>query len=233
MTSFFGFSSSSTSTKLAQSKTLHHQDDTQLDITITPASAAFYAGETFSVTITFTCSRKPSPNHLIQPPNTPLGASSTDIRTPTSATRADLGPALPVLESSTDGKLPRRKGQIGLSIDTPAEKYNAEAGPSRLATPMTTGYMDSPAGYASPYSPGANPGRGWPRSGSPPRDGIPGGVRSPEVMRRPSGRGSVGGGRRTQSLALGKGMSPQEMVWALGSQGESTSARSSNVNRQE
>lgn len=200
MASFFGFSGTPTT------KPPIPREEPQLGISITPSSSAFYSGETFSVIVKFTCHRTSSTRY--QPPSvpqTPIAASSNDdIRTPTSAAPAQ----------ATATILPDRKGQIGLSIETPVEKYNAVAGPSRLTTPIASReYLDSPVQVTT-----GEASRGWRKPGSPTRE-IKGELRSPEVMRRYGG-GSGDGERRTRSLGLGVGMSPQEMVWALSGQCE-------------
>nr|XP_018263825.1 uncharacterized protein I303_03698 [Kwoniella dejecticola CBS 10117]OBR85983.1 hypothetical protein I303_03698 [Kwoniella dejecticola CBS 10117] len=226
MPSYFPFSSSSTS--LAPSSTTVNLDDPHLQVTITPSASAYYAGERFSVTIRFTNTRTPSSDAAY--PKTPLSVPATaEVRSASSAARQ-----LPILGAREGDQsvqeLPSRKGQIGLKLPTlslSSLEANAEAGPSRISTPLsinsTPGAPLNDPGY--PYSPGANPAYrapGWPGAGgglaSPTRE-------KPMNFRSPDGWGSKeysksregGHGRRTRSLALGNGtMSPQELVWALG-----------------
>jgi hypothetical protein len=205
MTSFFPFSSSGSSVNTI-TPTL--SDDPHLEVTVTPSSSAFYAGEPFSVRITLRNTRLP--NDDARTPVTPDTAPPTaEVGTATSASRG-----MPSLEPrSFDGlDLPKRKGQIGRSSKP---SHNEVKGlkspiPDRL---MADGHGDY---QGHPYSPGANPASraGWPKEG----DVV---IRSPETWRR--NHGEMGKGksheRRTRSWALGnKGMSPQEMVWALGGQ---------------
>lgn len=206
MSSFFPFSSSSSSVNTIIPAV---SDDPHLEVTVTPASSAFYAGETFSVTITLRNTRIPSEDARI--PVTPDTVPATaEVGTATSSFRG-----MPTVESrSIDGmELPRRKGQIGSSFKTEDVKLSKE-----FKSPIPHHLTDSGSvDYnGNPYSPGANPASraGWPRDG----DMV---IRSPETWRRNNEDmgGSKKHGRRTRSWALGnKGMSPQEMVWALGGQ---------------
>lgn len=208
MTSFFPFSSSSTSVNTI-TPTL--SDDPHLEVTVTPSSSAFYAGEPFSVRIRLRNTRLPNDDARI--PVTPDTAPPTaDVGTATSAYRG-----MPSLEPRTyDGvDLPRRKGQIGGSSSSNPTDHAVKG----LKSPIPEHLLEmGQVDYnGNPYSPGANPASraGWPREG----DMV---IRSPETWRR--NNGDLGKGksheRRTRSWALGnKGMSPQEMVWALGGQG--------------
>lgn len=212
MTSFFpSFGSTPT-----LSATAGQSDDPHLEITVVPSASAFYAGETFSATITFRNTRTPAIYGIANTRSAEAGPS-----TPTASTTnvIETGKSIP--------RLYRRK-QIGLAIqpapqEVSIDRENAEAGPSRTAMNGTS-FSPNPlyveAGY--PYSPGANPTSraGWPRS---PERGVLPNYRSPDVVKQ--GYGDIGRGgsksheRRTRSLALGKGtLSPQEMVWALGGQ---------------
>lgn len=213
MTSFFGFSSTAARLPTVQEK----QDDTQLEVTVTPAASAFYAGQTFSATIAFRVVRRTGPSH-VRPGSVALSGSNGQAQAGSSSVEA--------LHSTPQATtVPRRQRQIGLAIETPPEAYNAVAGPSRSsasrgAPPASMAvHTDSPVDYDSPYSPGANPARGgWPSHAQAT------GLGGPDAARRYGGVGrrQVGGkDRRTQSLALDKGLSPQEMVWALSGQGES------------
>lgn len=204
MSSFFPFSSSSSSVNTI---TPVLSDDPHLEVTVTPSSSAFYAGEPFSVRITLRNTRLPNDDARI--PITPdVVPSTAEVGTATSAYRG-----MPNLEPrSHDGiELPRRKGQIGGSstFSTNAKKGLKSPIPDRM---LENGQVDY---NGNPYSPGANPASraGWPKEG----DMV---IRSPETWRRNNGDVSKGKHeRRTRSWALGnKGMSPQEMVWALGGQ---------------
>ncbi|WWC90026.1 uncharacterized protein L201_004956 [Kwoniella dendrophila CBS 6074] len=226
MSSYFPFSSSSSS--LAQPGNTVSLDDPHLQVTITPSASAYYAGETFSVTITFTNTRTPPLDASY--PKTPVSVPpSGDLRTASSSER-QLPPIGLRGSEAYNGDLPSRKGQIGLNLPTiplVRENYNAEAGPSRITTPLSVNSTPGPPvtdpGY--PYSPGANPAfraPGWPGNGSGP---ISPTRENPMNFRSPDGWGNRENGhtkesghtRRTRSLALGKGtMSPQELVWALG-----------------
>ncbi len=192
MSSYFPFSSSTAPTPAPS-------DDPHLEITVTPSASAFYAGETFSVIITF-----------------------RNTRPQVSSSAVSLAPGATNHAFDSHGKpdTSRRRNQIGLNI--PSRPPNAEAGPSHTPRSLNTSTPTAPEpGF--PYSPAANPtyrARGWPTS--PERDEIPN-VRSPDAWKRKEfgGLGREGGAhtRRTRSLALGKGgLSPQEMVWALGGQ---------------
>lgn len=204
MSSFFSFSSSSTSVNTI---TPALSDDPHLEVTVSPSSSAFYAGETFAVTITFRNTRVPNDDFRIA--STPDTAPPTaDVGTATSAFRG-----MPSLDPrTTDGHevAPRRKGLVGKTL------VIADGLRSPLPAKFSKLDVTDPDGY--PYSPGANTlhRAGWPKNG----DVV---IRSPETWRR-NGDDGLGGakghGRRTRSWALGnKGMSPQEMVWALGSDG--------------
>lgn len=206
MTSFFPFSSSSSSVNTI-TPTL--SDDPHLEITVTPSSSAFYAGETFRVVITLRNTRIANDDVRNVPVTPDTAPPSAEVGTATSAFRG-----MPSLEPrSVDGSdLPRRRGQIGGSDSL------AGTASKGLKSPIPDRLMENwPVEYnGNPYSPGANPTSraGWPREG----DVV---IRSPETWRR--NNGEIGKGksheRRTRSWALGnKGMSPQEMVWALGGQ---------------
>ncbi|WRT67131.1 uncharacterized protein IL334_004097 [Kwoniella shivajii] len=235
MSSYFPFSSSST--PLAQPTHNVNLDDPHLQLTVTPSASAYYAGETFSVTITFTNTRTP-PSDASHPKTPGSGPSTADIRTATSAERH-----LPALSPREDllsiQALPERKHQIGLNSPSIPLSYgdtNAEAGSSRITTPTpdplsinsTPGpgpsTITSDLGF--PYSPGANPAYrapGWPGQGGPssPTREKPMNFRSPDGWSKNDNGSAKEGGhnRRSRSLALGKGtMSPQELVWALGGQ---------------
>jgi len=212
MTSFLPFSSSSAS--LASTSTLVN-DDPHLEVSVTPSSSAFYAGESFSVTIRFRNTR-----------HVPLGTANTTTSNVTGV--ASAARTLPALDRhGTPTHLPTRKGRIGKrSISSDIEgSANVEAGPSTVEadhgfeiTTQPRGFSSvGEAGVAYPYSPGANPAyraHGWPSR----EDGAEAMIRSPEAWRRKEygqlGK-EIGHGRRAKSLAYGKGVSPQEMVWAL------------------
>nr|XP_019042675.1 hypothetical protein I302_08379 [Kwoniella bestiolae CBS 10118]OCF21605.1 hypothetical protein I302_08379 [Kwoniella bestiolae CBS 10118] len=228
MSSYFPFSSSSSS--ISQPANTVNLDDPHLQVTITPSASAYYAGETFSVTITFTNTRTPPIDASY--PKTPVSVPPTaDVRSPSSAGR-QLPPFGPRDGISSIQDLPARKGQIGLNLPTIPIAYqdtNAEAGPSRLTTPLSINSTPGPPATdpGFPYSPGANPAYrapGWPGQGSGPLSPTrekPMNFRSPDGWgNKENGAGKQGGhSRRTRSLALGKGtMSPQELVWALGGQ---------------
>ncbi|WWC69452.1 uncharacterized protein I206_103391 [Kwoniella pini CBS 10737] len=228
MSSYFPFSSSSKS--LPQPTNSVNLDDPHLQVTITPSASAYYAGETFSVTITFTNTRTPPIDATY--PKTPISVPPTaDIKSASSSARqlpslGQCGNDLPIQD------FPTRKGQIGVNLPTLPLSHNgtnAEAGPSRITTPLSVNSTPGPPatelGY--PYSPGANPAYrapGWSGNGggptSPTRE-KPMNFRSPDGWtNNHNGKGRESGhGRRTRSLALGQGtMSPQELVWALGGQ---------------
>ncbi|OCF35443.1 hypothetical protein I316_02995 [Kwoniella heveanensis BCC8398] len=238
MSSYFPFSSSTSSAAAASTSTAH-LDDPHLQVTVTPSASAYYAGETFSVTITFTNTRTPPIDASI--PKTPGSVPPTaDVRSAISATRQL--PALDHRDAASSLDLPKRKNQIGRNLpfiplyegDT---NGNADAGPSRLTTPLsinsTPGQRTTDPGHL--YSPGANTSfraSGWPTSAatgpsSPTREG-PMNFRSPDGWGRTENGGAdiqqgngreTGHTRRARSLALGKGtMSPQELVWALSGQ---------------
>jgi len=196
MSSYFPFSTSTPSTSLGS-------DDPHLEVTVHPSASAFYAGETFSVTITFRNTR---------PPPADTAGSSTSSIVPSASDHRD--------ETGGPSDVPHRRKQIGLNINS--RPLNAEAGPSRTLNTLdlTSTPIASEPGY--PYSSGANPTYRAPGlAGSPERDELSN-IRSPDSWKRKENGGSrrdEGHARRTRSLALGKGgMSPQEMVWALGGQ---------------
>lgn len=204
MSSFFPFSSSSSSINTIAPLS----DDPHLEVTVTPSSSAFYAGETFSVTITLRNTRIPNTTPLEQEYDDPItpNTSNTEVGTATSSFRGMPPPPDPRMIPSND--LPRRKNRIG---KTQAQPTTPE--PIKSPLPNHMQYPDYP------YSPGANPTSraGWPKDGEMV-------IRSPETWRRSQDLG-VGKGhtRKTRSWALGnKGnMTPQEMVWSLGGgQGE-------------
>jgi hypothetical protein len=192
-------------------------DDPHLQVTVTPAASAFYAGESFSVTITFKNTRHPP-----TVPTTPSTAPTT------AQVVSAVRPTPPIVDRHVNPpRLPVRAHRMGQTSSVepfePINGDNAEAGPSRTPDMLSLASPDSqelPRDY--PYSPGANPAfraPGWPSKD----DGAT--IRSPEAWRRREygdiGKG-LGHGRRTRSLAIGKAVSPQEMVWALeGHSGES------------
>ncbi|KIR59967.1 hypothetical protein I314_04402 [Cryptococcus bacillisporus CA1873] len=224
MPSYFPFAPQPQSAASVHSPLL---DDPHLELTITPSASAFYAGETFSVTITYRNTRTPHTDVL----KVPLSTDST----------SSLASAAPQIQhfSSTDSRrslsiprLPRRLNQIGPDLpETPLMRTkrheSAESDRSRTPSSVVSTPQFASEDPSHPYSPGANPAdraHGWLRSPSPQREG-------PMNYRSPDGWGSKESGntekssshaRRTRSLALGKGtMSPQELVWALGG-GKST-----------
>ena len=231
MTSFFPFSRS---LSFPSSTSQLVSDDPHLQVTVTPSASAFYAGETFSVSIKFTNTRTPSVSQVQVPP--------TPGTVPRSAEAISAVRTLPSPQTRGGSPVttPQPRGKIGLiprpqshSRSPPASHEtisndnhdNADAGPSRyptslsLNTPTFPSEGFGPPGY--PYSPGANPAYrapGWPGTS----DDVAM-IRSPDAWRRKE-YGGVGGrelghGRRARSLAIGKqGLSPQEMVWALGGQ---------------
>ncbi|WVF72142.1 hypothetical protein IAT40_006954 [Kwoniella sp. CBS 6097] len=240
MSSYFPFSTSSSSSLPPTSTSTAHLDDPHLQVTVTPSASAYYAGETFSVTITFTNTRTPPSDASI--PKTPGSVPPTaEVR---SATRQlPLSDARDIASASALD-LPKRRNHIGRNLPRiplyhDEKDANADAGPSRLTTPLsinsTPGQIANDPGYL--YSPGANTsfrasGSGWPSSAngpsSPTREG-PMNFRSPDGWGRKEDGGAgnsqqangkeSGHTRRARSLALGKGtMSPQELVWALGGQ---------------
>jgi len=210
MTSYLPFSTSSTSQSPATSTLV--SDDPHLEISVTPSSSAFYAGESFSVTISFRNTRRAS-----TVPAAPASSATTDVPSAARTLPSFDQRGVPLF-------LPQRRGRVGKqkSEDTQSEDTylsNAEAGPSKAPAPLilaTTPDLPAAAGY--PYSPGANPAyraHGWPTRD----DGAETTIRSPEAWRKQEygvlGK-EFGHGRRAKSLALGKGaVSPQEMVWAL------------------
>ncbi|WVR05250.1 hypothetical protein IAU60_002262 [Kwoniella sp. DSM 27419] len=226
MTSYLPFSGSSSSAPPPPT-TL---DDPHLQVTVTPTSSAYYAGETFSVTITFTNTRLPLAEAK-QVRSTPPSASvAGDIQTAQSDSRSIQVSGRGLKENAD---LPQRKGKIGRNLPAiPLMRGQVtESSSSHMTTPGI-GEMAGPTA-ADLYSPGANmsyraTGAGW--------NGQPGhaGPSSPQreammSFRSPDGWGSgenggsngkeLGHTRRARSLALGKGtMSPQELVWALGGQ---------------
>ena len=182
------------------------KDDPHLEVTVTPSASAFYAGETFSVTITFRNTRAPSSG--ITRPSIPR---PLETKVP-----SDLRDS----EKNEDQDIPRRRNQIGLDIKT--RPANAKAGPSRTSSIAKTALTPTDSGAGFLYSPGANSAYrapGWPSPHE--RDGISS-IRSPDAWKRKEyGPLSAEGrhARRSRSLAIDKGgMSPQEMVWALGGQ---------------
>ncbi|KIR25439.1 hypothetical protein I307_06022 [Cryptococcus deuterogattii 99/473] len=224
MPSYFPFAPQPQSAASVHSPLL---DDPHLELTITPSASAFYAGEAFSVTITFRNTRTPHTDVLKVPPSTDSTSS--------------LAAAVPQNQhfSSTDSRrslsiprLPRRLNQIGPDLpETPLVRTkrheSAESNPSRTSSSVVSTPRFASEDPGHPYSPGANPAdraRGWLRSPSPQREG-PMNYRSPDgwgSKESASTEKSSSHARRTRSLALGKGtMSPQELVWALGG-GKST-----------
>jgi hypothetical protein len=220
MSSFFPFSTSSSSVNTIAPQS----NDPHLEVTVTPSSSAFYAGETFSVSITFSNTRLPNDTSpaVYHEPQTPETALPSEVGTATSSFRG-----MPTLDPDPrmmgGPELPRRKNQIGTSKpSTPnANAMGRENSKSPIPPYMmgeTRGGSASYVGY--PYSPGANPASraGWPAAG---KDGEGMVIRSPETWRRSYGDLGTAKGheRRTRSWALGnKGMTPQEMVWSLGGQ---------------
>ncbi|ORY33810.1 Rgp1-domain-containing protein [Naematelia encephala] len=217
MSSFFpSFSSASSSSSL--NTLAPPSDDPHLEVIVTPSASAFYAGETFSVTITFRNTRKAP--LFSAGTHTPISSSSTGEAT-TATTAAPR--SIPPTESraSTSPIIPRRLGQIGPGIKT-EPRENAEAGPSRSPGALTPTPEHVDGEGKSPYSPGANPAyraSGWPGAGQKDGEMV---FRSPEAWKKKDGGEMLRGpghARRTRSLALGKtALSPQEMVWALGGQ---------------
>ena len=208
MSSYFPFSSSSSSI----STVAPLSDYPHLEVTVTPSASAFYAGETFSVTITLRNTRIPHTsatpiNHDYDPERPITPDTAQTVGTATSSVRAMPPPPDPRVVPGQD--LPRRKNNIGQTIAQPRT-------PEPESKPPLPNHMQYPE---YPYSPGANPNSraGWPKDGEMV-------IRSPETWRRSQDLG-VGKGhtRKTRSWALGnKGnMTPQEMVWSLGGgQGE-------------
>ncbi|ODN83210.1 hypothetical protein L202_01397 [Cryptococcus amylolentus CBS 6039] len=222
MASYFPSFSAPSPMALAAAST--NFDDPHLEVTVTPSASAFYAGETFSATITIRNTRTPS--HDAKVPETPLTVPPTaEVSSATSQTRPL--PPMDVRHPSDAPQLPRRLKQIGAGLpDIPlnGKKFAeiAEAGPSGGRTPMriqaTPRSPDLDSGY--PYSPGANTAFRAPGPSSPQREGLMN-FRSPEGWGGKENTMSkeLGHQRRARSLALGKGaMSPQELVWALGGQ---------------
>ncbi|KAK8869820.1 hypothetical protein IAR55_000388 [Kwoniella newhampshirensis] len=229
MSPYLPFSTSSSSLALPPSSAAN-LDDPHLEVTVTPSASAYYAGETFSVTITFRNTSRPTSNatHSETPTTIP---STAGVRSATSASR-QLPPFDPRDSAPAhQPQFPPRLNQIGLSLPSvplyPEDHTpNAEAGPSRSRTPLSITSTPNVSGLDAsyPYSPGANPAYrapGWHGSGpeSPSREGTMN-FRSPEGWGRKENAGKESGHtRRSRSLALGKGaMSPQELVWALGGQ---------------
>jgi len=209
MSAFFPFSSSSSSINTIAPIS----DDPHLEVTVTPSSSAFYAGETFSVTITLRNTRIPKTasdgidNHDHNDvPITPSTAA-TEVGTATSSFRGMPPPLDAGVVPGPD--LPRRKNRIGTAQAQPSTPEPE----SKTPLPIHMQYPEYP------YSPGANPTSraGWPRDGEMV-------IRSPETWRKSQDLGlGKGHSRKSRSWALGnKGeMTPQEMVWSLGGQGES------------
>jgi hypothetical protein len=205
MSSFFPFSSSSSSINTIAPLS----DDPHLEVTVTPSSSAFYAGETFAVVITFRNTRIPNVTPVSaafsqghDEPVTPSTAPPTEVGTATSSFRG-----MPPLDQdsriTTGTDLPQRKRQIGTAV------------PSTPDVRPVPHHLSDIGQYPYPYSPGANPAfrAGWPKDGEMV-------IRSPETWRRSYGDLGKGHERRTRSRALGnKGMTPQEMVWSLGGGG--------------
>jgi hypothetical protein len=123
-------------------------DDPHLEVTVTPSSSAFYAGETFSVTITFRNTRIPHPS------TTPLGhhdnenihitpsTAATEVGTATSSFRGMPPPPDPRVIPGPD--LPRRKNRIGtyesrIPIFTRCKSYFK----SRMAEGWGNGHSES------------------------------------------------------------------------------------------
>ncbi|WVQ71742.1 hypothetical protein IAR50_001283 [Cryptococcus sp. DSM 104548] len=222
MSSYFPSFAAPSPTALAIAST--NLDDPHLEVTVTPTASAFYAGETFSATITIRNTRTPSQDAKV--PDTPFTVPPTaEVSTATSQTRPL--PPVDIRHPSEAPQLPRRLKQIGKNLpDIPlnSKKYteNAEAGPSGARTPMkiqaTPRSPDLDSGY--PYSPGANTTFRAPGPSSPQREGLMN-FRSPEGWggKEDGMSRELGHQRKARSLALGKGaMSPQELVWALGGQ---------------
>jgi hypothetical protein len=120
MSSFFPFSSSSSS--LASLGNLPASDDPHLEVTVTPSASAFYAGETFSVTITFRNTR---------PPLTSTSTGHISASTPAT----DPSPLSRTRHHGNEDVTPRRLGQIGPIVDEIASD-NAVAGLSRPPVPI-------------------------------------------------------------------------------------------------
>jgi hypothetical protein len=207
MSSFFPFPSSS-----SNSAAMGVSDDPHLEVTVTPSASAFYAGETFSVTITFRNSRSTMNGPASRTPSiTDFSASSSQIRIPSFSHDPDVPP-------------PLRLNQIGLGVQSHIEEaQESAAGPSRTPTQLDLVAASAPLPHdpSYPYSPGADPSSraGWTQATSPVREGLLN-IRGPEAWRRKE-YGGVGQGhsRKSRSLALGRGaMSPQEIIWALGGQ---------------
>jgi hypothetical protein len=220
MNAFLPFSSSSTS--LAS---VPLNDDPHLEVVVLPSASAFYAGEKFSVTITFRNTR-PSPT----------ASTSRAPMTPQTVPASFGGASFPLSRktTSTPGEQTalHRLHQVGLALQPSPElasdstiSTNAQAGPSRTPPAPLILSPDTSVVRDSLYSPGASA-PGWPTTEVGGLDEALNNIRSPEGWRRKEygevvgrnpGSAQQGGGRRTRSLALGKGgMSPQELVWALG-----------------
>jgi hypothetical protein len=202
MSSFFPFSSSSSSVNTIAPLS----DDPHLEVIVTPSSSAFYAGETFSVTITLRNTRIPhtsaTTSEQYETPLTP-DTAGTEVGTATSSFRGMPPPPDPRVSAGPD--LPLRKNQIGTAKAQPSTPE-----PQDFKSPLPS-HMQYPE---YPYSPGANPTSraGWPKDGEMV-------IRSPETWRRSQDLGAEKGHvRKSRSWALGnKGnMTPQEMVWSLG-----------------
>jgi hypothetical protein len=182
MTSFFSsFSSTPTLAQTAQN------DDPYLEVVVTPSASAFYAGELFSVTITFRNTR-------------PLPVGSSHAYNLREDTRES---------TSSGGSMRTRQGKIGRHLHSSSEASSSRSLPINAAPVLND--LES----RFPYSPSANPSYrtpGWPG------DMNEMDIRSPEGWGKKDHAG-IGHSRKSRSLVLGKGMSPQEMVWALGGQG--------------
>ncbi|OXG38828.1 hypothetical protein C360_01255 [Cryptococcus neoformans Bt15] len=197
-------------------------DDPHLELTVTPAKSAFYAGEAFSVTITFRNTRTPHTDVS----KAPLSTNSTSSLA-SAACQTRHFPSTDPRHAPSIPRLPRRLNQIGPDLpETPLvsdrRHESAELGPSRASSSVVSTPRFATENLDYPYSPGANPANrahGWQKSPSPQSEG-PMSYRSPDGWGNQESEGakkSNGHTRRTRSLALGKGtMSPQELVWALG-----------------
>lgn len=197
-------------------------DDPHLELTVTPAASAFYAGEAFSVTITFRNTRTPHTDVS----KAPLSTNSTSSLA-SAACQTRHFPSTDPRHAPSIPRLPRRLNQIGPDLpETPLvsdrRHESAGLGPSRTSSSVASTPRFATENLDYPYSPGANPANrayGWRKSPSPQSEG-PMNYRSPDGWGNQESEGtkkSNGHTRRTRSLALGKGtMSPQELVWALG-----------------
>ena len=165
MTSFLPFSSSSTS----RTSNVILSDDAHLEVTVTPSSSAYYAGETFSATISFRNTRI-----ALNAPTAGLTSSSSlSLNHGTSHAHPyvpDIEPGsrivsavrpIPDLSSRTeyDVELPERHQQIGLHLASRNERDDQpEAGPSRpKGLNLSPSPLLGPRRADLPYSPGAKP----------------------------------------------------------------------------